>query len=106
MKRQVSIKVYMDEDLYQYYSTITDGRKGKVVCEALRLYRDYSSTSSARSLAKIKEEIRQGFQRMECLLKNCSSASRAIEQYVPQKDTAIKGDMDDMFAGFIQGADD
>lgn len=68
MKKQVSIKVYMDEDLYSFYKNIEDGKKGQVVRDALMLYRDLRLYSSANSLVEILAEIKEGFQKIGYLL--------------------------------------
>lgn len=80
MKKQVSIKVYLDEDLYQFYTSIEDGRKGQVVREALMLYRDLRGHTSANNIADILAEIKQGFQKIESLLKEKPNPCRFLKQ--------------------------
>lgn len=53
VKKQVSIKVYMDEDLYHFYSSIADGSKGQLIRDALQMYRDLSSISSKNYFIKL-----------------------------------------------------
>lgn len=103
MKRQVSVKVYMDEDLYQYYSSIADGRKGRVIREALQLHKDLSSLTSARTLTEIMAEIKQGFDRIERLLTvNPGEAISPGNKRETTGNAAEKNDLADMFENIIQ----
>jgi len=104
MKRQVSIKVFLDEELYRYYSGLEAGRKGRVVREALRLYKDLAEpSSSAKALAEIISEIRQGFARIERLLEAGVALQRSHQN--EGKGEVRLEDMADMFEGFIKDAE-
>lgn len=100
-------QVYLDEDLYQFYSNIEDGRKGQVVREALKLYRDLRDYTSANNIADILAEIKQGFQKIERLLKEkpdlfISSAPNNDHQ---KEKFGAKADMADLFVGFLDAAE-
>jgi hypothetical protein len=107
MSKQVSIKVYFDDELYQFYAKIESGRKGQIIRDALNLYKELQTYSKSGGLAELLAEIRQGFARIEGLLQACPDASLCIQQHQlqekskPAKEADIH-DMADMFAGFIK----
>jgi hypothetical protein len=104
MKKQVSIKVYMDEDLYSFYKNIEDGRKGQVVRDALMLYKNLRLYSSANSLVEILAEIKEGFQKIEHLLaKKPDIAGPAdTDNDQQQPNSRETTDMAVLFEGFVQ----
>ena len=106
-KRQVSIKVTMDEELYQYYLSLPDGTKGKVIREALFLYRDFCSITSPRSMAEIITEIRNGFAKLENIpLERPSAEQPSPTNEQPTPKGPEEDDLSDMFDGFIQFPDE
>ncbi len=105
MKKQVSIKVYMDEDLYKFYENIKDGQKGQIVKNALKLYKDLQLYSDAGSLVEILAEIKEGFQKIERLLaERPDTAPTDKDKDQQQSDPKKTSDMADMFEGFVQDA--
>ncbi len=105
-KRQVSIKVTMDEELYQYYLSLPDGTKGKVIRDALYLYRDFCSITSPRSTAEIITEIRNSFAKLENLLLERPSAEQPSSTEQPAPAGPKEDDLSEMFDGFVRFADE
>lgn len=112
MEKQVSIKVYFDEELFEFYTNIEKGRKGQVVRDALVLYKELQKYSKSGGIAEILAEIQQGFARIESLLKGQQSNNSILHQSrqqaaAPNKaNTDNASDMADMFEGFVQMSDE
>lgn len=102
MKKQVSIKVYMDEDLYMFYKNIEDGQKGQVVRDALMLYKNLRLYSSANSLVEILAEIKEGFQKIEHLLAKKPDRPADTDNDQQQPNSRETTDMAVLFEGFVQ----
>lgn len=113
MEKQVSIKVYFDEELFEFYTNIKKGRKGQVVRDALVLYKELQKYSKSGGIAEILAEIQQGFARIEDLLKGHPNINSILQQNRQQEDktpykkaNADTPDMADMFEGFVRMSDE
>ena len=106
MKRQVSVKVFLDEDLYQFYAGIKDGKKGQVVRDALRLYKDLNGYTGATSIIGILAEVRQGFHKLEGLLHDQKQAGLPKEETQINQQPSVEIEMDELLEGFIEGGEE